>query len=69
MRSLAKGLIPVYEEHSARISNSMSLNEWDELPYMERAIIVAMYRIKNSIGNLKAEAEIRESDAKAKGHK
>ena len=37
----------------------MNLTEWDELPYMERVIIVAVSRIKKSMSNLQAEAELR----------
>ena len=60
LRSLGNGMIPVFEEHDVRIENKMSLAEWDELPYMERVIVVATNRIKRSIGNLQAEAEIRQ---------
>jgi len=61
-------MIPVFEEHNVRIDNKMSLAEWDELPYMERVIIVAVHRIRNSISNLQSEAEIRNAD-RNKGRK
>jgi len=59
LRSLGNGMIPVFEEHEVRVDNKMSLTEWDELPYMERVIIVAVSRIKKSMSNLQAEAELR----------
>ena len=61
LRSLSKGMIPIFEEQNVRIDNKMSLVGWDELPYMERVIMVAMYRIKRSMKNLQTEAEMRES--------
>ena len=59
LRSLGNGMVPVFEEHEVRVDNKMSLTEWDELPYMERVIIVAVSRIKKSMSNLQAEAELR----------
>ena len=59
LRSLGKGMIPVFEEQDVRIENKMNLTEWDELPYMERVIIVAVSRIKKSMSNLQAEAVLR----------
>lgn len=69
LRSIGKGMVPVYEEHDIRIENKMSLEEWDKLPYMERAIIVAVSRVKRAMNNLHSEAEIRESESKSKGRK
>jgi len=68
LRSLVKGMIPVFEEQDVRIDNRMSLAEWDALPYMERVIIVALTRTKRAMSNLHAEAEIRDTDRK-RGHK
>ena len=62
LRSFGKGMIPVYEEHEVRIANKLLLAEWDELPYLERVILVAMSRIKRAISNLQSEAEIRNAD-------
>ena len=62
LRSLGKGMIPVFEEQDVRIENKMNLTEWDELPYMERVIIIAVSRTKRAVSNLQAEAEIRNSE-------
>jgi hypothetical protein len=70
LRSLGKGMVSVFEEQDVRIESKMNLSEWDELPYMERVILVAMARTKRAMSNLQSEAEIRESDRKAnKGRK
>ena len=61
LRSLGKGTVPVFEEQDVRIENKMSLTEWEELPYMERVIIVAISRTKRAMSNLQGEAEMKES--------
>ena len=65
LRSIGKGMVPLFEEHEIRIENKMSLEDWDKIPYMERAIIIAVSRTKRAITNLQSEAEIRDSDTKA----
>jgi hypothetical protein len=64
LRSFGNGMVSVFEEQDVRIDNKMSLAEWDELPYMERVIIIATKRVKRAMKNLQAEAEIRESKRK-----
>ena len=64
LRSFGNGMVSVFEEQDVRIDNKMSLAEWDELPYMERVIIIATNRVKRSMKNLQSEAEIRESKRK-----
>ena len=64
LRSFGNGMVSVFEEQDVRIDNKMSLTEWDELPYMERVIIIATNRVKRSMKNLQSEAEIRESKRK-----
>jgi len=59
-------MIPVFEEQDVRIENRMSLAEWDEVPYMERVMIIAVSRIRKAISNLQSEAEIRDADRKRK---
>ena len=66
LRSLGNGMIPVFEEQDVRIENRMSLAEWDEVPYMERVMIIAVSRIRKAISNLQSEAEIRDADRKRK---
>lgn len=66
LRSLGNRMIPVFEEQQARLSNHFSLKEWDEIQHMEKAMIVAVMRVDNAIKNLQSEAEIRDSERKAK---
>ena len=59
LRSFGNGMISVFEVQNVRIQNKMSLSEWDDIPYMERVILVAVNRINRAISNLQAEAELR----------
>lgn len=59
--SLANGLIPVYEEHLARLERGINLDEWAKMSVDEKAMIVAVRRISNAMQNLQAEAEIVQS--------
>ena len=61
LRSFGNGMISVFEVENVRIQNKLSLSEWDDTPYMERVMLVAVNRINRSISNLQAEAELRSS--------
>jgi len=67
-RSIWEGQVPIFEENLARLERNYTLTEWYALPYMERAIVVAVRRIKNaSEGHQNdAEAAKMKRDAKAK---
>jgi len=62
-------LIPVYEEQQTRVENRFTLAEWDALPYLDKVLSVAMRRIRLSIKNVQAEAELSESERKSKNIK
>lgn len=67
MGTLDSSLVPPYLEHQARLWQNISMDKWyDEMDYMERAFVVAMWRIDKSMKNLQAEAEIRHAKAKAR---
>lgn len=61
LRSLGAGLVPIFEEHEARVEANKEMDEWYALPPMERAFIVAQRRIRIAMKNLQAEAEIDKS--------
>jgi len=61
LRSFGNGMISVFEVENVRIQNKLSISEWDDTPYMERVMLVAVNRINRSISNLQAEAELRSS--------
>lgn len=59
LRSFGNGMISVFEVQNVRVQNKLSLDEWDDIPYMERVILVAVNRINRAMSNLQAEAELR----------
>jgi hypothetical protein len=63
---LSNGLIPIFEEHEARLERNISLKSWADMHYMEKALIVADRRIRNATQNIQAEAEIEKMKADAK---
>jgi hypothetical protein len=66
LRVLAEGLIPLYEEHEARLERGIRLKEWEEMDYIEKALIVAQRRIRNAAQNLQSEAEIKAMERKTR---
>lgn len=67
LRSLAPGMVPLYEEHTARLEAGLRLNDWQEMDEIEKALIIAARRIRIALENLQAEAQIKA--AKVKGAK
>lgn len=65
--SIADDMVPLFEEHAARIAANYSLAEWMALEPLERAMVIAVRRIENAMHALQTEAEIK--DAKRKGAK
>lgn len=69
MGTLNSELVPPYQEHQARLWKSISMETWyDKMEPMERAFVVAMWRIGVAMKNLQAEAEIRHAKAKVAKH-
>lgn len=68
-RSLGEGMVPIFEEHLARLERNIRLDEWWKLEPMERAMIVAVRRVDNATKNLQTEAEIRASKRNMKSIK
>lgn len=66
MAPLVNGLVPIYEEHSARLERGISLDAWDQMRMEEKAFIIAMRRVKLAMQNIQNEAEIRVSQRKRK---
>lgn len=66
LRSLGIGMVPLYEEHEARLERDIDLAHWERMEADEKAFIVAMRRIRIAIGNLQTEAEIRNAERKRK---
>lgn len=59
-------MVPLQEEHEARLERGIGLEEWGRLPLMEKAMIVAVRRNRIATENIQAEAEIRRAERKAR---
>ena len=45
-------IVPPFEEHSARIGAGYTLREWQELPPRDRAIEVALNRLRSKVQSI-----------------
>ncbi len=61
MRKLGADLVPVYEEHTARIERGISIADWLEMDETEKALIIARRRVGIQMQNLQTDAEIRKA--------
>jgi hypothetical protein len=66
LKLLGHGLVPIHEEHEARLERGISLAAWSDMDMFEKALLIANRRIRNMISNLQAEAEIRKAKRDAK---
>ena len=66
MRALGNGMVPIYEEHTARLERGLSIETWSGMSEMEKAMLIAQRRISIQVQNLQTEAEIRKSKQDAK---
>jgi len=64
-RAMAHGIVPVYEEHTARLERNIGIADWYEMDPMERAIVVAARRIRMASEAHQADAEIKEARKKS----
>lgn len=66
LKALAQDLVPLHEEHEARLERGIPLKAWSDMDMYEKALLIANRRIRVQIKNLQAEAEIRDAKRKAK---
>lgn len=59
-KSLGQGMVPIFEEHSARLERGYSLEKWYALDGMERAMVIAAKRIDTAMKNHYSEAESKQ---------
>ena len=55
------GMVPVYDEHAARLKAGYTIPEWRGLIPVDRAIEVAMYRIENKVEAISQEIQAEKS--------
>ena len=59
LRSLGPDMVPLFEEHSARLERGYTIEAWYNLERMERAIIIAQRRLDNLVKAHHNEAEMK----------
>ena len=64
--SLGMDMVPIFEEHSARLDRNINIRDWYAMDPMERAMVVAIKRLDTAMKNHQAEAEIKHAKAKGK---
>lgn len=62
---LVVGLVPIYEEHTARLERGYTLAVWETMDVMEKAMVIAQRRMRIALENIQAEAEIRQAQRNA----
>jgi len=67
LRTMGRNMVPVYEEHTARLEAGLDLAAWEVMDIFEKALIIAQRRTRIALENLQADAQIRA--AKRKGAK
>lgn len=66
LKALTQDMVPLHEEHEARLERGITLSNWSGMDMYEKALLIANRRIRIQIKNLQAEAEIRDAKRKAK---
>ena len=56
-RSLDAGMVPIFEEHSARLERGYTMSAWYALDPMERAVVIAQRRLENASRNIHNDAQ------------
>ncbi len=65
-QALGGDMVPIQEEHEARLERGIGLAEWAVMDVLEKALIIAVRRNRNAMQNLHTEAEIRQAERDAK---
>ena len=58
LRVLGQAMVPIFEEHSARLDAGLRIAEWEGMDGWEKALVVAQRRMKNALENIQSEAQI-----------
>ena len=66
LKALGADMVPLYEEHEARLERGISLADWGGMDVMERALVVAQRRIRIALENIQAEAQIQHAKRNAR---
>lgn len=59
LRSLGEGVVPLQEEHEARLERGIGLDAWMSMDVREKALIIAVRRVRGAIHNINTEVQIK----------
>jgi cell division protein FtsL len=59
-------MVPLHEEHTARLERGIKLDDWSKMELEEKALVIANRRIRIAVDNLQADAEIKSAKRNAK---
>jgi predicted GTPase len=66
LQTIGIDMVPLQEEHEARLERNIRLADWGAMDVMEKALIIASRRIQTAIRNLNTEAEIKQAERTAR---
>lgn len=69
LRAIGNDMVPLYEEHTARLEARIRIHEWEGMDMMEKALVIAQRRIQIALENLQAEAQIHAAQRNTKTRK
>lgn len=58
-------MVPIQEEHEARLERGIGLAEWSSMDLFEKALVIAVRRNRIAMQNIQTEAEIAKSKREA----
>lgn len=60
-------MVPLQEEHEARLESRISLSDWMEMPDLEKALLIAVRRNRRAIDNLINETNLKKMKRESRG--
>lgn len=66
LRSLGEGVVPLQEEHEARLERGIGIEAWMNMDVTEKALLIAVRRVRGSILNINTETQIKHAERKMK---
>lgn len=59
LKGVAASMVPIHEEHEARLERGINLETWMAMSMSEKALIVAVRRNRIAIQNIQSDTEVR----------
>lgn len=65
MKAMGAEMVPIYEEHTARLEAGYKLDDWTTLDMMEKALVIAQRRSRIALENIQSDAQIKHAKRNA----